>query len=90
MIDHGLLERVHALVIQTVGAERGRSDIGPDTPLGTDGLALDSVGLLELTVACEAAFDVYFEFEADLTPANLRTIRTLAELIQRKRSTELR
>jgi acyl carrier protein len=85
MTDHQLLERVQALVIQIVGAHRGPGDVGPDTPLGADGFWLDSVGLLELTVACEAAFDVHFEFESDLTPENLRTSRTLADLIRRKR-----
>ncbi len=79
-----ILERVQRVVVRTAGAARTPPDAGPDTPLGEAGFWLDSVDLVEVVVACESEFGVTFEGETDLTAESLRTVRSLAAMIQSK------
>ena len=82
--DGALVDRVRKVVARVAGPARVPAQAGPDTPLAEDGFWLDSVDLIELVVACEDEFGVTFEGEADLTPENLRTVRSLAELVLSK------
>jgi len=79
-----ITRQVQDIVAGVAGVHRTPADAGPDTPLGEDGFWLDSVDFLEVIVACEQAFGTEFGAEADVTPDNLRTVRTLAETIQAK------
>ena len=86
MTKDSLVERVGALVARMAGRERTPADAGPDTPLAEGGFWLDSVEMMELVVSCEEEFAVIFEGETDLTSESLHTIRSLADLIRRKRA----
>jgi acyl carrier protein len=79
-----IVDRVQTLVARTAGPGRTPPDVGPDTPLTDDGFWLDSVDLVELAVACEEEFAVTFEGESDLTPETLKTVRSLARLVESK------
>src|SRR5262249_27932671 len=74
------------LLARLVKPEGPRIQVGADTPLGKDGLWLDSGQLLELVIACEVEFGVSVEAATDLTPDTLRTVGTLAMLIRSKRA----
>lgn len=80
-----MLARVLEIVRQTAGAHRTPAGAGPDTPLRHDGFWLDSIDLLEITVACAEEFLVEFDGVTDLTPETLASPRTLAALIRAKR-----
>jgi acyl carrier protein len=79
-----LVAKLIAVVARIAGRERTPADAGPDTPLVGGGFFLTSVGILEVIVACEAAFDVSFDSELDLSRETLATIGTLAGAIERK------
>jgi len=84
MSDDRVIERVQAVVARVAGPSRTPGDAGPDTLLGEGGYWLDSVDLLEVTIACETEFGVIFDGERDLTMESLSTARSLAEVIRRK------
>jgi len=81
-----LLTRVLAIASETAGPARTPSGLGPDTQLAGGGFWLDSVGLLELILACEREFGVELDPVADLDPASLRTVRTLVSVLETKLS----
>jgi acyl carrier protein len=74
--------RVCAIACEVAGPARTPPEVGPDTPLGDDGFWLDSADFLELLVACQEEFGAEFRTEVDLTRENLRTVGTLAAMIQ--------
>ena len=78
------LEGVQAIIARV--AERSPAGAGPDTPLTEDGFALDSLDLLRAILACEETFQVAFDPDTDFTDQNLKTVRTLCDLIRSKRS----
>jgi acyl carrier protein len=80
------IERVQATVARVAGAQSSPPDAGPDTPLADGGFWLDSLRLLETIIACEEEFGVVFDPETDFTDRTLKTVRTLFEMIQAKRS----
>ena len=86
MIDREpLLEKLRGILTEVVGAARVPPDLGVDMALGDGGLWLDSVELLQVVLASEAAFGITFEPAQDLVGDGLRTLGTLADVI-RKRS----
>jgi acyl carrier protein len=81
MARPAVLARVLELAGRLPGARRPPEVPGPDTPLADGGFWLDSVGLLELIVACEEAFGICVD-PADLTPERLGSAGGLAALIE--------
>jgi len=79
-----ILRRVLAIVSRVAGPGRTPPDAGPETGLGEQGYWLDSVDMLEVVIACEHEFGVVLTDPADLTGKSLTSVRTLAELIERK------
>ena len=86
MSDDARLERVQAIVVRVAGPARTPPHVNPDTSLAHDGFWLDSIAMLEVLVACEEEFGVVFDWQAELTPEVLTTIRSLADVIQKKTS----
>ncbi|CAL9343083.1 acyl carrier protein [Streptomyces pilosus] len=78
---------IRSIVVNDLFCEIPESEIGVDDGL-RDVLALDSLGFLELRVACEQKFGVEIS-EADFTPEHFATIRSVAELVHRLRRTRL-
>jgi acyl carrier protein len=81
-----VLARVLALASETAGPARTPSRLGPETLLAGGGFWLDSVGLLELILACEREFGVVLDPVTDLDPAALHTVRTLVSVLEAKLS----
>ena len=80
-----LLEALRAIVARVAGPTRAPAgDMGAETPLTEGGWWLDSVELLEVIVACETEFGITFEPARDLPDDALRTLGTLAAVIQTK------
>jgi acyl carrier protein len=84
MTDDRCVERVQAIVERVAGPARSVPGAGPDTRLADDGFWLDSAAMLEVVLACEEEFGIVFDWEAELSPEVLDTIRSLAEAIRRK------
>lgn len=78
-----VLARLLRLISTDILGNGSNRRLGPDTPLLSFGLDLDSVAVLELLMAIETEFGVRFE-GSDLSVELFKTIGTLAEAIERK------
>jgi acyl carrier protein len=79
-----VLARVLEIVLRVAGPHRTPPGAAEDVALGEGGFWLDSVELLEIVVACEEAFAVALDPDADLTREGLRDARALASRIAAK------
>ena len=70
------------LIVERLFLDIEPEEIDTDTPLAEYGV--DSFLLLELIVALEEQFDVKFD-QSDITSENLKSVRTMADLIQAKK-----
>ena len=86
MIDRELvIDAVRDIVERVAGSARTPAGhVNGDTPLTESGWWLDSVELLEVIVSCEVEFAITFEPSRDLRDDALRTLGTLAAMIQAK------
>jgi acyl carrier protein len=82
MTGDALTARVLAIVAEVAGPNRAPANVGPDTALAEGGFWLESAGLLEVVVACEAAFGIAFDPEVDLSLDRLATVRSLSDTIR--------
>ena len=84
MTEDHCLDRVRAIVTEIAGPAGTPSNVTPDTPLGADGFWLDSIAMLDVILACERDFNVVFDWESELSPDILTTIRSLATAVRSK------
>jgi acyl carrier protein len=89
MTAPSILEKVLAIVGAVAGSGRTPPDAGPETPLAQDGYWLESVELLEVLVACEETFNFDFDPDMDVTEETLRSVGTLADVIERKQASSV-
>ncbi len=82
-----LHQELKAFIIETMNLEDTTpADIGDDTPLfAEDGLGLDSIDALELVLALKKQYGVVLEANDEAARAHLRSVATLAALIEAKR-----
>jgi acyl carrier protein len=80
-MDERLEERVLGILARVAGPHRTPPSPGPGTPLAEGGFWLDSAGLFEVVLACEAEFNVRFDGPVDLAPGHLMTVATLTDTI---------
>jgi acyl carrier protein len=76
--------RIEEFIRDQILFRRRSVSLAEDTPL-TSGL-IDSLGLAGLVTFLEAEFDVEIGHQ-DMTPANFRTVRDIAALVERKAGT---
>ena len=83
-----LHQELKAFIIETMNLEdMSPADIGDDTLLfAEDGLGLDSIDALELVLALKKQYGVVLEANDEAARAHLRSVATLAALIEAKRS----
>jgi hypothetical protein len=77
-----VLPRVLAIVAGIAGPNRRPTAPGPATRLWGGGFWLDSIDLLELMLACDAAFDGVFEGAAGSAMARVETVGDLVRIIE--------
>jgi acyl carrier protein len=85
MLGASTVDRVLGVVAAVAGPERMPAVTGPDTPLREGGFWLDSLGLLEVVMGCEAEFGLDFDPATDFSEAALATVGSLAAVIERRR-----
>lgn len=76
-----LIASLRKMIVNDLFVEIAEDDIGLDDGLRTV-VGLDSVGFVEMRVLCEQKFNVEIS-DNDYTPENFRSVRVLAELIDR-------
>ena len=90
--DHAVLPRVLAAIARSAET-LAAGEIGRDTRLLGEGVGVDSLDILRIVSEIEAEFDVTLD-ESRLQPASMRTVGTLAamieELISHDRPSDLR
>jgi acyl carrier protein len=80
MSNDEILAAVIELADSTEGAVK-QHDSGAATPLSDGGFSLDSLGLIELLMACEDRFGIGLD-ASELQPQQLSTAGSLAAFIQ--------
>lgn len=78
-----LHQDLKAFIIETMNLEDiAPADIGDDMPLfAADGLGLDSIDALELVLALKKKYGIALEANDEKTRQHLRSVATLAALI---------
>ncbi len=76
-------ESLKELIVERLFLDLDPQEIDTDTALADYGV--DPFLLLELIVAMEETFEVAFE-QTDITSETLKSVRTLADLIQQKKA----
>lgn len=71
-------------IIDELGLDISIKDIDDEEYLLTGGIGLDSIAMIEIFVALEEKFNIYFE-DYDLLPENMVNIKTIAELVRNKK-----
>jgi acyl carrier protein len=77
--DEIVTGRVAALVRKMLDREEINPAVGTDSDLRTSGLS--SIGLVNLMLSVETEFDVTIP-EREMTPANFRSIKRIAQLVE--------
>jgi acyl carrier protein len=80
MSNDEILAAIIELADSTEGATKPHT-LDAETPLSEGGFSLDSLGLIELLMACEDRFGIALD-ASELLPQQLSTVGTLAVLIQ--------
>lgn len=82
------LDRVRKMLIESLKVLRDADEIDPDTPLFGTGLGLDSVDAVELVVCVETEFDLELLGDGAVSPACLRSLNTLVDLVLERQGDE--
>lgn len=77
------ISAVIEVLVSTLGIEEQAADLDASTPLFGELPELDSLGVVELTVALEARFDIQIDDE-DITGDVFETVGSLAEFVAEK------
>ena len=87
-VDIGEIEARLKKLIAMVSCEQVKTDaIRPNVALVKEGLALDSVAILQLLVAIEDEFEILLD-DSQLTVATFESIGTLARYVETQRSAQ--
>ena len=76
-------ERMKGVLLEWCSQALDGADIRSDVPLVKEGLALDSVALLEFVLGLEDEFDLILD-DRDLTVERFESLRTLAGFVHEK------
>ena len=77
-----ILARVLAIAARIAGPNRTPLDAGPSTPLWNGGFWLDSLDLMDLMLACDAAFGPVFDGSSGAAIVDTPTAGELAAAIE--------
>jgi acyl carrier protein len=71
------------LIVKTLNLEVPAAEIDPEAPLYAEGLGLDSIDMLEISLAVSQQFGVKLRADDKNNVENFRSLRTLNAFIQR-------
>ena len=74
------------LIVATLGLEVDAESIDPTAPLYGEGLGLDSIDMLELSVAIKKSYGFQIRSEDPDTVRTFASLRNLAETVEQRRS----
>lgn len=81
------LEReLAALFVEALHLEVAPDDIDPEAPLYAEGLGLDSIDILEVALVVSKRYGVQLRADSEENHRIFRSLRHLAEYIQRHRN----
>jgi len=84
MTQEELIEQLKTQIIEAVSLDDVTpADIDPDAPLFIEGLGLDSIDAIELILLLDKKYGIKIE-DPQQRKSVLKSIRTMAELIQSK------
>jgi len=75
-----------ALIVETLNLETTVAEIDPEAPLYGDGLGLDSIDILEMSLAISKAYGVQLRSDDPDNGRIFRSLRSLNEHVQARRS----
>ncbi len=76
-----------ALIVETLNLETTAAEIDPEAPLYGDGLGLDSIDILEMSLAISKAYGVQLRSDDPDNGRIFRSLRSLNEHVQARRPT---
>ena len=82
-----ILARVLSIISEIAGPNRTPPDAGRSTRLWNGGFWLDSIDLIDLMLACDAAFGTVFEGPSGASIADTRTVGDLVAVIEARSRT---
>jgi acyl carrier protein len=87
-VDHdaGLERDLAQLIVTALSLETTAEEIAPEAPLFGDGLGLDSIDALELSLAIGKAYGVQLRSDDELNHRIFASLRSLAGHIARHRT----
>lgn len=74
------------LIVDTLNLETAAADIEPEAPLYGDGLGLDSIDILEMSLAISKAYGVQLRSDDPDNGRIFRSLRSLNEHVQARRT----
>jgi acyl carrier protein len=79
-----LQQELHAFIVEELAASGGPDPITADEDLIKRGI-VDSLGVAQLVEFCESRYGIRVS-DADLVPDNFRSVRELADYVERKQA----
>ena len=73
------------LIVNTLGLETPATDVAPDAPLFSEGLGLDSIDILEISLAISKKYGVQIRADGADNLTIFRSLRNLSGYIQQRR-----
>jgi len=73
------------LIVETLNLETAAEDIDPEAPLYGEGLGLDSIDILEMSLAISKVHGVQLRSDDPENPRIYRSLRSLAAHVQARR-----
>jgi acyl carrier protein len=74
------------LIVTTLNLETSAADIDPEAPLYREGLGLDSIDILELSLAVSKTYGVKLRADDENNTRIFKSLRSLSQHIQEHRS----
>ena len=73
------------LIVETLNLDQAAAEIDPEAPLYGEGLGLDSIDMLEISLVVSQRFGVKLRADEEGNTKIFRSLRSLNALIQAKR-----
>lgn len=81
-----LMPEVAALIVEALNLDVKAAEIGPDAPLYGDGLGLDSIDMLEMSLVLSKRYGVELRSDNENNEAIFASLRTLCAHIAAQRT----